>query len=118
MLERTDQSPGSLETSLTSPTSGNTSQRCVQQMMNYRLLWFFAIFLVIWTLLSIAMPIILWYLTTNSYSFTACIGSAPPVVLWCKLANYILQIYEKNFQLNMAKIEHMNSGLSEQYRKK
>jgi hypothetical protein len=65
-----------------------------------QLRWCFFIILSIWTLLSVATPIGVFYLTKSLYSFSLYSTLAPPIYLWYRFARHVFPLDdEKTFEL-------------------
>ena len=90
----------------------NTSNRSLSDLKAeshsvspHRMRWFFAITLFIWTLASIVVPSLIFYLTKSPLVLSLFSTLAPPIILWLLFAKYLFPMNERTFEIKKLKIE-------------
>ena len=75
-----------------------------------RLRWFLTIFLSVWTLAEITIPVVVFCITGSPISFSLFSMLAPPIYLWYRFAKYIF-MDERIFELEKMKIQRKTRNI-------
>src|SRR5215472_291948 len=85
-----------------------------------RLRWFGVVILTVWTLLSLTVPAVIFWITRNPASLSLFSLLAPPALLWHRLWGFLFPpppLDERRYQLKLARTRTMAALLSRRQNK-
>jgi hypothetical protein len=82
----------------------NENLRNRRSLMNTGMKWFFGISLFFWTLVAIAAPVVVFYLTKNPAVLSLVSSSVPPAFLWRRVINNLFPLNAQTLELERLKI--------------
>ncbi len=86
-----------------------------------RLRWFVVVILTAWTLLSLTVPVVVFWITRNPANLYLFSLLAPPAFLWHRLCGFLFPpppLDERRYQLKLARTQTMAALLSRKQNRK
>ncbi len=77
----------------------------VQEAKVWPMRWFFLIFVMIWLLAAMIVPVVVFVLTKNLLAFTLFTTLAPPIVILYRITRYLFPWSENDYKLAEKKVE-------------
>lgn len=100
----------------TTPTQLGNQQTPNESPTLQRMRWFIIIFLSIWTLTALTLPIIMFYLANNLFYLSGFTTVAPPIWILIRIIKHLFPLSKEEYELTALKIKHSGSEQSNKKR--